>query len=65
MLLYLNSSWASQFHSIETALLKVQSDILMAMYNHEITFLVLLDLSATIDYHIHLNVLKMILQLLL
>ena len=30
----------------------------MAMDNHEITFLVLFDLSVTIDYQIHLNELK-------
>lgn len=51
-----------KFHSTENAfLLKVQSDILMAMDNHEITLLVLLDLSAaldTIDHQILLNVLK-------
>ena len=31
-------------HATETALLKVQSDILMAMDNHKITLLVVLDL---------------------
>ena len=47
-------------HSTETALLKVQSDILMSMDRQEITLLVLLDLSAafdTIDHQILLNVL--------
>ena len=47
-----------RFHSTETALLKVQSDILMD--RQEITLLVLLDVSAafdTIDHQILLNVL--------
>ncbi|PFX29714.1 putative RNA-directed DNA polymerase from transposon X-element [Stylophora pistillata] len=50
-----------RFHSTETALLKVQSDILMSMDHQEITLLVLLDLSAafdTIDHQILLNVLE-------
>ena len=34
------------FHSTETALVKVQSDILMSMYQREVTLLALLDLSA-------------------
>ena len=38
-----------RFHSTETALLKVQSDILMSMDRQEITLLVLLDLSAAFD----------------
>ena len=49
-----------RFHSTETALLKVESDILMSMDRQEITLLVLLDLSAafdTIDHWILLNVL--------
>ena len=49
-----------RFHSTETALLKVQSDILMSMDCQEITLLVLLDLSAafdTINHQILLNVL--------
>ena len=49
-----------RFHSTETALLKVQSDILMSMDRQEITLLVLLDLSAafdTIDHQILLNAL--------
>lgn len=36
-------------HSTETALLKVQSDILMAMDNNKVSILVLLDLSAAFD----------------
>ena len=50
-----------KFHLTETALLKVQSDILMPMDNQKITFLVLLDLSAafdTIDHQILLSVLE-------
>ena len=36
-------------HSIETALLKVQNDILLAMDRQHVTLLVLLDLSAAFD----------------
>ena len=50
-----------RFHSTETALLKVQSDILMSTDRQEITLLVLLDLRRaafdTIDHQILLNVL--------
>ena len=49
-----------RFHSTETALVKVQSDIHLSMDRQEITLLVLLDLSAafdTIDHQILLNVL--------
>ena len=45
-------------HSMETALLKVKTDILMVMDNQEITCLVLLDLSAAFnieDHYILLN----------
>ena len=38
-----------KFHSTETVLLKVQSNILMSMDNHEILLLVPLDLSAAFD----------------
>ena len=38
-----------QFHSTETALLKVQSDILPNMDQQEVTLLVLLDFSAAFD----------------
>ena len=38
-----------QFHSTETALLKVMNDILMKMNSQEVTLLVLLDLSAAFD----------------
>ena len=45
-------------HSTETALLKVKADILRTMDNHEITCLVLLDLSPTfntVDHRILMN----------
>ena len=48
-------------HSTETALLKVQNDILMSVDNKEVTLLVLLDLSAafdTIEHPILLNILQ-------
>ena len=44
-----------KFHSTETALLKVQSDILQSLDKGNVTVLVMLDLSAafdTIDHHI-------------
>ena len=50
-----------QFHSTETALLKVQSDILSNMDKQEVTLLVLLDLSAafdTVDHNILINILE-------
>ena len=48
------------FHSTETALLKVQSDILLNMDDQKVTLLVILDLSAafdTIDHSIILETL--------
>ena len=48
-------------HSTETALLKVQSDILLSMDRQEVTLLVLLDLIAafdTIDHDIMINLLE-------
>ena len=48
-------------HSTETALLKVQNDILMNMNSQHVTLLVLLDLSAafdTVDHEVLLNRLK-------
>ena len=50
-----------KFHSTETALLKVKTDIIKAMDNQEITCLILLDLLAafnTVDHTILLNRLK-------
>ena len=44
----LQSAYRSH-HSTKTALLKVKTDILKAMDNQEVTFLVLLDLSAVFD----------------
>ena len=38
-----------KFHSTETALLRVRTDILKAMDNQELTCLTLLDLSAAFD----------------
>jgi hypothetical protein len=49
------------FHSTETALLKVQSDLLLNMDKQRLTLLVMLDLSAafdTIDHQIMLDTLK-------
>jgi hypothetical protein len=44
-----NHSSYGQFHSTETALLKVRNDILLNMDQQEVTLLVLLDLSAAFD----------------
>ena len=42
-------------HSMETALLRVKTDILRAFNNQEVTYLVLLDLSAAFDMVDHQN----------
>ncbi len=50
-----------EHHSTETALLKVQNDILLSMDRQEVTLLVLIDLSAafdTIDHGILLETMK-------
>ena len=44
-----NQSSYRQHHSTETALLRVQNDILLSMDRQEVTLLVLLDLSAAFD----------------
>jgi hypothetical protein len=38
-----------KFHSVETALLRIQNDLLLAMEKHHVTALVFLDLSAAFD----------------
>ena len=48
-------------HSTETALLKVQNDILINMDNEEVTLLVMVNMSAafdTIDHNILIDILK-------
>ena len=50
-----------EYHSTETALLKVLSDVLLDMDAQKVTLLVMLDLSAafdTIDHAILLDILK-------
>ena len=50
-----------QYHSTETALLKVHNDILMNMDNEEVTLLCMLDMTAafdTIDHNILIDILK-------
>ena len=44
-----NQSSYREHHSTETALLKVQNDILLSMDRQEVTLLVLIDLSAAFD----------------
>ena len=48
-------------YSVETALIRIQSDVLMTMDRHDAVFPVLLDLSAafdTIDHELLLQTLK-------
>ena len=44
-----NQSAYRQFHSTETALLRIKSDLLLAMDNQKVTLLLLLDLSSAFD----------------
>ena len=44
-----NQSSYREHHSTETALLKVQNDILLSMDGQEVTLLVFIDLSAVFD----------------
>ena len=44
-----NQSSSKKHHSTETALVKVHDDIRASMDNQEITFFILLDLSAAFD----------------
>jgi hypothetical protein len=57
-----------QHHSTETALLRVKHDLLMAMDKQQVTFLIMLDMSATFDsikHEIILSILKLILGYLM
>ena len=54
----INQSAYRKFHSTETALVKVQNDILESLDTGDVTVLVMLDLSAafdTIDHNTHLQ----------
>ena len=53
-LMEVHQSTYHAFHSMETALLKVKTDVIRALKNQEVACLILLDLSAafnTIDYN--------------
>jgi hypothetical protein len=47
-----------KFHSTETALIKVQNDILNSLDNNDVTMLVMLDLSAAFDTIDHITLLQ-------
>ena len=49
-----------RLHSTETALLKVQNDILIALDNKQAVVLLLLDLSAAFDTVCHTTLLKLL-----
>lgn len=49
-----------KYHSTETALLKVQNDILLSMDRQEICFLVLLDLSSAFDTIDHKTIIEVL-----
>ena len=51
--IYPFSSLYRQYHSTETALLRVMSDILLKMNSQHVTLLALLDLSAAFDTLFH------------
>ena len=55
--LALQSSYR-QFHSTETALIKVMNDILLKMNSQHVTMLILLDLSAAFDTVDHQKLLE-------
>lgn len=60
-LLEIFQSAYKELHSTETALLRVQNDVLRAIDNRESVFLVMIDLSAafdTIDHSVMLSLLK-------
>ena len=60
-LLPVNQSSYRKFYSTETALVKVQSDILLKMDKQQVSLLIMLDLSAafdTVDYRILFNTLE-------
>ena len=56
-----NQSSYRKYHSTETALVKVHNDILTSMDREEITFIILIDLSAaldTINHSLMIDILK-------
>lgn len=57
-LLPFNQSAYRKFHSTETALLRIKSDLLMSMDNQKISLLLLLDMSSAFDTIDHSCLLK-------